>query len=57
MTDWQSISTVPRDGTFVLVCDGMFMVVDAWSKFGPDNGWSEIGEPTHWMPLPELPHE
>ena len=25
MTEWQSISTVPRDGTYVLVCDGMFM--------------------------------
>lgn len=68
---WQLIETAPRDGTSVLLSDGMQMAVAYWSAPGitgksykwliqeyPDgdyNSWIEFEDPTHWMPLPPLP--
>ena len=69
---WQPIATAPRDETSVLlfypanpVGDfSMGGVIEGWYFSSPkeiDDGWEtivgSIGEPTHWMPLPELPEE
>jgi hypothetical protein len=66
MTDWQPISTAPRDGT---VIDLWF--AGEWGRRMPDARWSEpikawvvdgrgcsyldSPEITHWMPLPTSP--
>lgn len=66
---WQPISTAPKDGTDVLVCQGATVAVAHWNLHlgGPgwldDSGaaqhdyWNYVGciSPTHWMPLPEPP--
>lgn len=36
MTQWQDISTAPKDGRLVLVCDGKIVVVAAYT---PHRGW------------------
>jgi len=70
--DWQPIETAPRDGTAILIYDGIDYYV-SWYAFdsvfetnkswifgkatGPYNAYAEIDTPTHWMPLPEPPKE
>jgi hypothetical protein len=66
--EWQPISTIPNDGTFVLVYnnDREFHVVNnpsgcdlgRWFKInGHWFGFSEFIHPTHWMKLPDPPKE
>ncbi len=68
MTEWQPISTAPKDGTEVLVYRkdaGIFMASfrEAADEDGECYWFSISGEdltgdlPTHWMPLPEPPKE
>jgi hypothetical protein len=61
MTQWQDISTAPRDGTEVLVWsekqDNVYLAVfDDGQWWTPDirpAAWTELlAVPTHWMPLP-----
>jgi hypothetical protein len=71
MTEWQPIETAPKDGR-ILVCTGEREYVAEWQDFKNSktsiwNGWfvatNDTGgcgsfvAPTHWMPLPESPHE
>lgn len=61
MSDWQPLSTAPRDGTRVLLWLRSGDCAIANSKLGskPSNwpsGWDWPSEATHWMPLP-LPPE
>lgn len=71
MSDWQPISTAPKDETWVLLYtanDGAGGIVmgcwDAGCDATEDDpgypaGWMDAGgfflHPTHWMPLPEPP--
>ena len=65
MSEWQSISTVPKDGTPVLIYSagnrvGHSIELDYWHLEAhgyPYEGWYLATSPTHWMPLPEKPDE
>lgn len=59
---WRSIETAPRDGTEVLAnAAGLGHVVAYWddgeSQWGTGLGYLDSNAPTHWMPLPPLPHQ
>jgi hypothetical protein len=69
MGEWQPIATAPKDGTEIILTDGDSVASGYWGPtyFGSDYAWivwSHRSEhqpvaldedPTHWMPLPELP--
>lgn len=58
------IETAPKDGSTILVFDGLDITTVYW-KSGWDQWWlvsagggaedCELYGPTHWMPLPEPP--
>ena len=59
--EWQPIETAPKDGTAILAWDGICIEcikfrgglwVTTWEH---DEEYSELGGPTHWMPLPAPP--
>ena len=61
MSDWRTIDSAPKDGTEVLITDGVDYAVAAWLGYADfphwrdmgDMGWAgqEGGIPTHWQPL------
>lgn len=62
--NWEPISTAPRDQTDILVANSRAAYVASW--WGDDDGeWICYMDaivdppcpinPTHWMPLPDLP--
>lgn len=60
MSDWQDISTAPKDGSRALFIERSGrMRVDHWHKTATDSFWRERRTPdgryTHWMPLPAPP--
>jgi len=57
MTEWQDISTAPKDGTNLLVTDGETTALGWHDEFDePEEPWCGwIKWPTHWMPLPAPP--
>ena len=73
MSDWQDISTAPKDGTRVLTWDGDNILASVYEYYYPHGttirgfeqpGWVQwAGQsgvetiPTHWMPLPNAPGE
>ena len=70
MSEWQDISTAPKDSTPVLVYGpsdevawdyegGVNCAVMRWGKYGWEAFYSGIDllTPTHWMPLPAPPEQ
>lgn len=64
MSEWQPISTAPKDGTEILVCAcGNSWFVVFWDdKLGNTHCWQTPDGvayhndlPSHWMPLPAIP--
>lgn len=67
--EWQPIETAPKDGTVILICTseqcdmcGSPMTTARWDGFWkigtalrPTMALKFNHEPSHWMPLPELP--
>lgn len=68
MSEWQDISTAPRDGTDIVACsarlvDGAYRIGwvadgyldgDCWVFGSIDVDADEYSEPTHWMPTPAV---
>lgn len=57
MSDWQDISTAPKDGTFILVWAMPYVEMAHWRgrwRIGNDVTGTKLF-PTHWMPLPPAP--
>lgn len=54
---WQPIETAPKDGSFILLATPKGRIADGfWSLVYGVWSWPYVMvEPTHWMPLPELP--
>ena len=54
---WQPIETAPKDGSFILLATPKGRIADGfWSPVYGVWSWPYVVvEPTHWMPLPELP--
>jgi hypothetical protein len=64
---WQPIETAPKDGTPVLIhLNGGMTRIACWKERGAFGaGWRDpighaehaaiLGEPSHWMPLPDPP--
>ena len=68
--DWQPIETAPKDGRRILIYADIFpgIVVAHWQERNiTGEGWvmdpeseswgAHDAKPTHWMPLPEPPHD
>lgn len=63
-TDWQPIETMPRDGTMVLVTNGVVVTIRS-QRTGPSVGgqptsghgvsWDHWPRPTHWRLIPIPP--
>jgi len=59
---WRPIDTAPRDGFHVLLYRPQIRFVGYWG--GANSGWRHNAPgldavhplPTHWMPLPAMPH-
>jgi hypothetical protein len=66
MTSWQPIETAPKDGTPVdLWYEGERLTNYSWEQLSPDNGFFSpnrsgvcgVRNASHWMPIPEAPHD
>ena len=69
MSEWQPIETAPRDGRSILIfepadsdypqlprADDWRFAIGYWRRTGSwGNRNAARVNPTHWMPLPELP--
>jgi len=61
-SQWQNISTAPRDGTVILLwapawrwpSTGWTFADDPWQEC-PYGGGKKEWQPTHWMHLPQPP--
>jgi hypothetical protein len=64
-SEWQKIETAPKDGTAILVTDGLICTVVFWDDESDIYSWqlsdSEVHYNkdafTHWMPLPHPPSQ
>ena len=69
MSEWQPISTAPKD-TPILATDGKLIIVLMRGTCGGEDWPDSVGfggyewewdfewkDLTHWMPLPEAPHD
>jgi len=65
---WRPIETAPKDGSYLLLCEGWFVTLGTWMKSDAlrDEAWiafdsirtihkTTVMSPTHWMPLPAVP--
>jgi hypothetical protein len=65
--EWQPIETAPKDFTSVLVTGDQGFVCEATYNADYDGWWAANTHPTdaydgqvyptHWMPLPDAPHD
>lgn len=65
MSEWHPIETAPTDGTDILAASGDWIAICRWDSRNPKPYWRAFGpwgvtaqrqrQPTHWIPLPELP--
>ena len=63
MSEWQDISTAPKDGTVFLGYEAGYGIQTtryrpASRKYKIDAGWinqTHGWRPSHWMPLPQIP--
>lgn len=59
--NWKTIDTAPRDGTEIMLFDGISILSPCsfddggWQMYDSFFWGSVKTEPTHWMPLPEKP--
>ncbi len=59
---WRPIDTAPRDGAMVLLgwAGDVPPEAGAWNEglgWADADGWYDLANPTHWMPLPAPPTE
>ena len=60
LTTWQPISSAPKDGLRIRLCENPQGVTGRWRTINGRSGWFSEGyfiKPTHWMPLLEPPKE
>jgi hypothetical protein len=71
MNEWQKIETAPKDGRQVLVystlgnpstSEGIRIAEFSFTDYNGDEWWQMddgryVQNPSHWMPLPEPPHD
>jgi hypothetical protein len=63
MSQWQPIDTAPKDGTKILIYDGVWITVSRWLNDDWVVSWNnenlcQGGDfVLHWMPLPAPPQE
>lgn len=71
MSEWQPIETAPKDGAWIILYDDNFKhsehsyliatwhpQVKSWKGATNSKGRFPLWEDaTHWMPLPEKPHD
>ena len=58
MDEWQPIETVPKDGSRIILSDGISVEQDRWIDWlHGGSSWDRFRylKPTHWMPLPAAP--
>lgn len=63
--DWRPIGTAPKDGRFVLIANSADFIKAKYGEYGWEGCYVPVGhegdcvrldgDPTHWMPCPELP--
>ena len=57
--EWQPIDTAPKDGTFILIIDGLgdlpFAKVSCWDVEKQAFWYPHVTKPEFWMPLPTPP--
>ena len=62
MIEWQPIETAPKDGTVLLLSDGITRWMSVWPEQAEDAELlAFIGRgpriASHWMPLPDPPED
>lgn len=63
LLEWRPIDTAPKDGTRVLLSDGVTVWTSFWSDWGgqvkarwePEGDADPAALPTYWMPFPPPP--
>jgi hypothetical protein len=64
MREWQHIDNAPKDGTRIVVTDGITITIAKWGRSNGQEGWIECIDMarkgidlTHWSPIPRRASE